>query len=402
MDLDVINKLNEILLHFKLVLNFNNFNLSIHSCSIIALSFIFIIYILISITSSKKVASISVNEEKFNKNSYIPKPIYDFQWDKVVPVKSYPFKNAPYKLTMGIKNLNLQEWLLIEPTYLNRIENKTKIINNSHADYPKDKDMRNSTLFVTPEVIPSIIEFYDIVMNYMYNKYPTCFNKDEHYYYNLITSKKYKIDETDPNKLQEYLVENIEEDFIILMKDETKVNEPNGQEYFFKGGVFAFAAGFNPRDRFNKPLSFIHHPVPNYETKLKFSMNKFFDRLKPGEFVTRSNFSIQTHSKFYVDDANKGHNLPKDFVQKPLDYDDLNFEKNQHYRSERQVLTKLPKTKAIVFTIRTYLLPLSQVKNDGKEVCERLVGAIDGFPEEVAQYKRSQEWGPALKKYLLS
>lgn len=128
-------------------------------------------------------------------------------------------------------------------------------------------------------------------------------------------------------------------------------------------------------------------------------MNRFFNRLLPGQFVTRLNYSMQTHNKFYVDDANKGHNLPEGFVQEPLKYEDLDFENQVHYRSERQVLTKLPKSGAMVFTIRTYLLPLAEVKKK-VEVCDRLIGAINGFPKDISQYKRADEWGPAVIQYL--
>ncbi|EMG48342.1 hypothetical protein SBY92_003252 [Candida maltosa Xu316] len=329
-----------------------------------------------------------------------PSPVTDFQWDKVEPLKSYPFKNGEYKLTMGIRTLDPQDWLLIEPTYKSRIAHKEKIISNSHPDYPADKDTRSATIFSTPECVPAIIEFYEMVMQYMCDKYPTCFQKENDTIHNLITGKSYPTTGTDPIKLEEYLVENIEEDFIILLKDPTREDEENGTEYFFKGGVFAFAAGFNPSDRFNKPLTFIHHPIPGYETKLKTSMNRFFNRLSPGSFITRSNFSMQTHNKFYVDDANKGHNLPEGYVQEPLKYEDLDFENQVHYRSERQVLTKLPKSGAIVFTIRTYLLPLADVKREGKEVRERLIGAIRGLPKDISQYKRGDEWGPAVIQFL--
>lgn len=329
-----------------------------------------------------------------------PTPLTDFKWDAEPPLKSYPFKNAEYKLTMGIRTLDPQDWLLVEPTYKSRIEAKQKIITNSHPDYPADKDTRSSTLFVTPEATPAIIEFYEIVMKYLCDKYPTCFKRDGDTIHNLITDKTYPFTGTDPVKLQEYLVGNIEEDFIILLKDPTREDEENGTEYFFKGGIFAFAAGFNPRDRFNKPLSFVHGPIPGYEQKLKLSMNRFFNRLLPGQFVTRLNYSMQTHNKFYVDDANKGHNLPEGFVQEPLKYEDLDFENQVHYRSERQVLTKLPKSGAMVFTIRTYLLPLAEVKKEGREVCDRLIGAINGFPKDISQYKRADEWGPAVIQYL--
>lgn len=341
-----------------------------------------------------------------------PTPLVDFQWDQVEPIKSYPFKNAEYKLTMGIRTLDPQDWLLIEPTYKARIETKSKILNNNHPDYPPTKDLRSSTLFATPESTPAIKEFYEIVMNYMCDKYPTCFKKqeDEKMIYNLITKKKYPMhissSTIDPYELQEFLAENIEEDFIILLKDPTRQTEENGNEYFFKAGVFGFAAGFNPIDRFNTPLSFIHHPIPGYESKLKLSMNRFFNRLSPGQFVTRLNFSIQTHNKFYVDDSNKGYHNSNDGgdgdsgILEPMKFEDLDFENQVHYRSERQVLTKLPQSGAIVFTIRTYLLPLSQVKNEGKEVCDRLIGAIKGFPKDIAHYKRSEEWGEAVIQYL--
>lgn len=129
-------------------------------------------------------------------------------------------------------------------------------------------------------------------------------------------------------------------------------------------------------------------------------MNRFFDRIKPGQFVNRNNFSVQTHDKLYVDDSNKGHNLPENYVQKEISFDSLDFETQVHYRSERQTLTKLPESGAVVFTIKTYLLPLPDVKNEGQEVCERLIGAIEGFPDDIAVYKRSKEWGPPVIKYL--
>mmetsp|Transcript_1038 Transcript_1038/g.1041 ORF Transcript_1038/g.1041 Transcript_1038/m.1041 type:complete len:402 (-) Transcript_1038:42-1247(-) len=329
----------------------------------------------------------------------------DFEWDKVTPLKSFPFKNGEYKLTMGIRKLDPQDWLLIEPTYLNRIENKAKIVSNTHPDYPPNKDLASNTVFITEEAIPAIREFYDIVIDYMCVKYPMYFKGAKNgKIFNSITGNYLPAraaDESNPRELLIILSNNIEEDFLLLLKDPSKENEKDGMEYFFKAGIFAFAAGFSPKDRFNKPLSFVHHPVPGYETKLKLSMNRFFNRLEPGQFVTRSNFSVQTHHKFYVDDQNKGHQLREGEKQVAIDSSTLDFEKQVHYRSERQALTKLPKSKAVVFTIRTYLLPMSEIKNDDREVRERLIGAIKGLPEDISLYKRAAEWGPAVIEYLL-
>lgn len=326
----------------------------------------------------------------------------DFDWLTEKPLKSYPFKDSEYKLTMGIKFLEAKDWLLIEDTYLDRINEKTRIVTNSHPDYAPDKDLRRSTVFTSEEGNSAIREFYDIVTKYMCDKYPMYFSKSEDQIYNKITEEYIPATSEgvdDPESLLIALTRTIEEDFIILLPDPTKKDEPYGTEYFFKAGVFAFAAGFDPIEKFNQPLTCIHGPIPGYEEKLKTSMNRFFDRLKPGEFVSRSNFSIQTHKKLYVDDANKGYHLTQEELDRPIPYEDLDFDNQVHYRSERQVLIKMPKTKATVFTIRTYLHPLSQLKED-PEVAARLSGTLLKFPDDMARYKNIVQPRPAVLRYL--
>lgn len=326
----------------------------------------------------------------------------DFIWDKTPGLKSYPFKDAEYKLTMGIRRLEPQDWLLIEPSYKKNLETKWKIVTNSHEAYPKDKDLQASTVFVTPEAIPAIEEFYDIVINYMCKKYPMYFEKVGDKVHNKITNEMVASstspDQKDPKQYLFDLVKVIEEDFIILLKDPDHQGEDD--EYYFKGGIFGFASGFNPGDRFNKPLSFVHHPIPGYETKLKTSMNRFFNRIQKSQFVTRNNFTVQTHDLHYVDDQNKGHNKAKGTVVIPLKEEELDFDNQVFYRSERQVLTRLPKSNAVIFSIRTYLEPMSQFKQNGVEVSERLAGAIEKMPPDLAIYKNSVEWGQAVSSYL--
>lgn len=345
------------------------------------------------------------NEKKDRIVKPVIKPVPDsFDWKTADPLKSYPFKEGLYKLTMGIKNLDPQDYLLVEPVHAERLQLKQKLMSNSHPAYPQGKDIRKETVFYKPEAEMAVKEYYDFVLDYMCTKYPKLYVKIGN---NQVLNKT--IDEVIPAHTDDktpgedyvvHLSKVIDEDYIILQKDPSRSGEKDGDEYFFKAGIFTFAAGFAPSERFDTPLSYIHHPIPGYEDKLKPTMNRFFDKLLPFRFVTRSNFSVQTHNKFYVDDSNKGHNLSADYEQKPLDYDSLDFEKDVHYRSERQVLTKLPKSGAVVFTIRTYLIPMAQIKKEPKEVRERFIGAINGLQGDISAYKRSKEWGPPVIKYL--
>lgn len=324
-----------------------------------------------------------------------------FEWDKVEPVKTFPFKDAEYKLTMGVRKLDPNEWLLLEPSYLDHIEHRIKISTNSHPKYDKDFNLRESTIFSTPECEPAIRELYDLVVQFMLDRYPKYFKLENGMVHNLITDDRIPHKTVVGEDVEEYLMmlcRNVEEDFIILLKDEKHQKEED--EYYFKGGIFVFAAGFDPKDKFNRPMTAIHAPIPGYEDKLKVSMNRFFNRLPVGQFVTRSNFSVQTHDLLFVHDRNKGYNRPKDFVVIPKKEEELDFDTEVFYRSERQTLTRLPKSGAVVFGIRTFLVPMSDMKKEGEEVANRLAGAIEKFPDDIRQYKNGIEWGQAVSGYL--
>jgi Protein of unknown function (DUF3445) len=75
-----------------------------------------------------------------------------------------------------------------------------------------------------------------------------------------------------------------------------------------------------------------------------------------------------------------------------------------YLRSERQMLHRLPETKALVFSFKTYLYPLSDIKDEG--LGEELAKAIDGLKEGSVPamhfYKRGVVWGEAVKAYLRS
>lgn len=344
--------------------------------------------------ATKKVPSA---EEIFKVDPVSP----DFKWDEEEPLKLYPFKDKEYKLTMAIKYITAQDWLLVDKDHRRKVEDKTLITQNNHPDYKEYWNLERSTVFESPECEEAIREFYDITIKYMCDKYPMCFSKtkDGTQVHNKIMDEMIAAQAGDIKirTLLHYLVRTIEEDFIILLPDPTRKDEVHGTEYFFKGGVFGFPAGFDPAEKFDKPLTSIHEPVPEYEKKLKLSMNRFFAKLAPGEFVLRSNFTIQTHNKLFVYNNKGYHDL--EAAMKSIPYEDLDFENQVHYRSERQALVKLPKSRAVVFTIHTYLHPLSKFKGQVEEA-RRLRGSLQKFPDEMALYKNLYTSRQAVTTYL--
>ena len=68
-------------------------------------------------------------------------------------------------------------------------------------------------------------------------------------------------------------------------------------------------------------------------------------------------------------------------------------------RSERETLTRLPKTQAILFTIRTYRRPLSDLEAHPEQAL-RLADAIRALPEDTRAYKGLEGVGQAALSYL--
>lgn len=67
-------------------------------------------------------------------------------------------------------------------------------------------------------------------------------------------------------------------------------------------------------------------------------------------------------------------------------------------RVEHQTLTALRRSRAIIFTVRSYMTPLHQVvaEGDGSD----LANAIESMPQGLGEYKMRQYWGEKVLPWL--
>ncbi|GLI72179.1 hypothetical protein PoHVEF18_000349 [Penicillium ochrochloron] len=70
-----------------------------------------------------------------------------------------------------------------------------------------------------------------------------------------------------------------------------------------------------------------------------------------------------------------------------------------HFRSERQTLRRLPRSKAVVFTVRTYFEPVTRIAQE-PHIPGRLAEAIRNWDETVSFYKGKSHWDKILLPYL--
>ena len=67
-------------------------------------------------------------------------------------------------------------------------------------------------------------------------------------------------------------------------------------------------------------------------------------------------------------------------------------------RHERQTLRRLPRTRAVMFLVRTYLLPVIDLQRE-KEHLYAFRSAINAWPAEMAQYKGRHVWKEVFEEW---
>jgi len=72
---------------------------------------------------------------------------------------------------------------------------------------------------------------------------------------------------------------------------------------------------------------------------------------------------------------------------------------NHYFRSERQTLRRLPRSGGVVFTIRTYFHPITEIVEE-PYVPGRLASAVRSWGDDVSKYKGKERYEEVLLEYL--
>jgi hypothetical protein len=122
-------------------------------------------------------------------------------------------------------------------------------------------------------------------------------------------------------------------------------------------------------DKIGLPITEVHARVPGYASELGNRVDAFLRRLATGTVVARRNFTI--------------HEVPDLFVPGPPDPRGV-APADQWLRSERQTLSRLPKSNTILFTIRTQQTQLAHLAQDART---RLAARLRAEPDDLIAYR---------------
>lgn len=132
-------------------------------------------------------------------------------------------------------------------------------------------------------------------------------------------------------------------------------------------------------EKLGEPLSGLHGPVPGANPDMVGRIHRMFDALRPGQVLERFNWTVQPGTARFTPDQAPYKVVAAEMPEAGA-LDALWF------RVERQTISKLPQTGAMLFTIRVAIDPLRAVLGDA-ELREAFRAAWDGIDPVLAGYK---------------
>ena len=131
----------------------------------------------------------------------------------------------------------------------------------------------------------------------------------------------------------------LQQDLCLLQQQHT--------EHVLTGAVLCFPSNWYLSEKIGRPLSVIHDPVAEYDANIAKRVQRLFDGVQVSRPIWRFNQLWHESSDLFQPERIPP-TLPP--AQRPF------------YRTERQTLFRLPLSKAVVFSIHTYVMEAAQAR----------------------------------------
>ena len=264
-----------------------------------------------------------------------------------------PFDGSSKPFTIGLKPLDPAEWIEVDDQLRAYLDEKDRVAQQApdqvFAAEPGSFDAQREVLDMLAAHLPA--RFPDIYL-------PAGMAID-------IAPAFRRVDLLSPLPPLLGAASLVQEDLVIMQKGD--------DSWRLTAASLSFPSSWHLREKFGKPLHEVHAPVPAFGkgTRNAGLIERIFDNLRPEQPVIRWNWSIHDDDALFHPPAGR-----------PYD-----FGRGAFLRLERQTLRKLPRTGAILFTIRIHLNPLEIFANHPPDLARQLAGQLAAMDAAQLAYK---------------
>jgi len=276
-------------------------------------------------------------------------------------------------MAMGLTACPRADWIELDQHYPAEIAERRRLL----------ATRRDEVFAAVPGSERARQETWDVLAAHVAGRWPDWFTNDGAVLENRLTGDRWNLAEPGHDPLEAAAL-IVQEDLCIIQMSETGP--------LLAAGVVCFPSRWRLHEKIGRPLATVHAPVPFYGDRLARPVDRFMGVVKPGHVAVRLNWSMsddptlfqpggkwRTDGNVHVTADNAGDVL---FV-----------------RVERQTLTRLEQSGAVLFTIRVHVYPLARIAAR-PEIAQRLAEAVRALPPETLQYKSLLRFHDALLNYL--
>lgn len=284
-----------------------------------------------------------------------------------------PYASGKFQMAMGMVALDLRDWIDVDQNRAVELREKERLLASQHdavfGDFPGSEAAQREVLMLLLDNLeqchPGLITFEEGMVRV------------------AETGKFYHLHDFADHALD--LAGRLVQEDLCLMT-------PGEEGYVLHAASLCFPGRWVLAEKLGQPMMGIHEPVSGYAEKLGKPVDRFFTYLKADKPVSRLNWSILDDPALF---QTSGHSMTE---EKPT----ITRESaggRLWLRVERQTLRRLPQSGDILFTIRTFVDPLSAL--EGRlDLAVGLRGAIADMPEGMQRYKSLIPFRDALDGYL--
>ncbi|KAI9759719.1 MAG: hypothetical protein M1835_000323, partial [Candelina submexicana] len=284
-------------------------------------------------------------------------------------------KDAKFHMTMGLRKLDKANWLTIDKNYSRHYDIRTDLLHGS----------KERVLQCLPGSEDACAETLEVVVDFLTQKYSQMFEfwggaEGRDWIRNNETSEVFQVRAPYMGMAPLEIAARLAmEDFNVLLKSEL-----DGKHHLLASATL-FPAGWYLQERIGWPIGTIHEPVPKWQEKVGAAVERYFGRMTTENSMERSSYFVQatrpTESLrsilFHPDPFNTGNT-------DTLTAEDIIL------RCERQTFCRLPRSGAVLFTVKTAMTPLTSLSEEEREAFR---SEAKSWPVDTAAYKGRDFWG---------
>ncbi|KAK3400810.1 hypothetical protein B0T20DRAFT_505155 [Sordaria brevicollis] len=301
-----------------------------------------------------------------------PNPVPE-NWD-IAKAKFRPYRpfRWGYHQHMALMKYDPDYWVELTSTYHTTMSQRRSLL-AQHG---------SRIFFCNPCAVHACRELMEMVLSFLVKRYPSHFSLSPSadgltpnaLFHNRLLSTTTNLLTTDPLQV---LFDNVPEDYALMLR-----NESDGL-YYLRAAIVCSSVGWYVAQHRDSPLKAIHANVPDYESKMAFSMDRWFSRLPTDTPVSRCSWGLEDWEAFHTSPCPQTGEWTRSAFkgrEGELDMKDIKL------RCDAQTLRRLPVSAAVVFNFKAIFTGLEELREE-RYVPELLGKVLKEGKRELVEYK---------------